>query len=152
MLICGSTWRRRGVTKRPPKIATSLGFRHQYARAREAQAEVYADDIIAIADDDAQDALADVKGNPVPNLARLNRDRLRIDARKWVISRLLPRYARKLVLEGGEKPVALDLPVREMARRMAFTGATVEFRQGNRLRIRPYRAAFLAHLSPASVT
>ncbi len=56
----------------------------------------------------------------MPNLARLHRDHLRIDARKWVISRLLPRYAKKLVLEGGEKPVAVDLPVREMARRMIF--------------------------------
>ena len=97
-----------------------MGFRHQYARAREAQAEVYADDMISIADNDAQDQLEDVKGNPIPNLARLNRDRLRIDTRKWMVSRLLARYAKKLVLEGGDKPVSLDLPVREMARRMIF--------------------------------
>ena len=65
-------------------------------------------------------ALLDAKGNPVPNTARLNRDRLRIDARKWVIGRLLPRYAKKLVLEGGAKAIPVELPVREMARRMIY--------------------------------
>ena len=95
-------------------------FFRQYARAREAQAELYADDIIEIADADDEDALLDAKGNPVPNTARLNRDRLRIDARKWVIGRLLPRYAKKLVLEGGAKAIPVELPVREMARRMIF--------------------------------
>ncbi len=95
-------------------------FLRQYARAREAQAELYADDIIDIADADDDDVLKDAKGNPVPNTARLNRDRLRIDARKWVISRLLPRYAKKLVLEGGKTPIPVDLPVREMARRVIY--------------------------------
>ncbi len=92
-------------------------FLRQYAR--EAQAELYADDIIDIADADDEDVLLDAKGNPVPNTARLNRDRLRIDARKWVIGRLLPRYAKKLVLEGA-KPIPVDLPVREMARRVIY--------------------------------
>ncbi len=89
-------------------------------RAREVQAELYADDIIEIADADDEDALLDAKGNPVPNTARLNRDRLRIDARKWVIGRLLPRYAKKLVLEGGAKAIPVELPVREMARRVIY--------------------------------
>ncbi len=95
-------------------------FLGQCARAREAQAKLYADDIIDIADADDEDALLDAKGNPVPNTARLNRDRLRIDARKWVIGRLLPRYAKKLVLEGGAKAIPVELPVREMARRMIY--------------------------------
>ena len=76
-------------------------FLGQYARAREAQAELYADDIIEIADDAGEDALEDAKGNLVPNMARINRDRLKIDARKWVVTRLLPRYAKKIVHEGG---------------------------------------------------
>ncbi len=95
-------------------------FLGQYARAREVQAELYADDIIEIADDADDDVLKDAKGNPVPNTARLNRDRLKIDARKWVVTRLLPRYAKKLVHEGGEKPVAvaLELSDREIARQI----------------------------------
>ncbi len=37
-----------------------------------------------------------------------------------MISRLLPRYAKKLVLEGGKTPIPVDLPVREMARRVIY--------------------------------
>ncbi len=76
----------------------------QFARAREAQAELYADDIIEIADGADEDAI--------------NSARLKIDARKWVVTRLLPRYAKKIVHEGGEKPVAVELSVREAARRV----------------------------------
>ncbi len=77
-----------------------------YARAREAQAELYADDIIEIADAATED--------------EINSARLKIDARKWVVTRLLPRYAKKLVHEGGEKPVAvaLELSDREIARQI----------------------------------
>ncbi len=81
-------------------------FLGQYARAREAQAELYADDIIEIADAATED--------------EINAARLKIDARKWVVTRLLPRYAKKLVHEGGEKPVniALELSDREIARQI----------------------------------
>ena len=51
------------------------GFRDQYARAREWQAELYADEIVDISDScaDAQKA------------------RVRIDARKWTAVKLLPK-------------------------------------------------------------
>ncbi len=83
------------------------GFPGQYARAREAQAELYADDIIEIADEATED--------------EINSARLKIDARKWIVTRLLRRYAKKIVHEGGEKPVgvAVELDVREAARRIA---------------------------------
>lgn len=51
-----------------------------YARAREAQAEGYADEITALADE-AQGLDA----------AGVNAMRLRVDARKWIASKLLPR-------------------------------------------------------------
>lgn len=63
-------------------------FRDQYARAREEQAESLADEITEIADtaEDAQIA------------------RLRIDARKWVASKLKPkRYGDRLELSGELK-------------------------------------------------
>jgi hypothetical protein len=50
-------------------------FREQYARARELQAELRADEIVDIADA-AKDAA---------------RARVRVDARKWVAAKLLPR-------------------------------------------------------------
>jgi len=60
-------------------------FRDQYARAREAQADSYADDIADIADDKALDP---------------NDKRVRIDARKWLAGKLRPkRYGEKIVQE-----------------------------------------------------
>jgi len=64
-------------------LALDAEFSAQYARAREEQADYYADEIIEIADT-AEDA----------NLARL-----RIDARKWKASKLRPKkYGEKLDL------------------------------------------------------
>jgi len=66
-------------------------FREQYARAREVQAETHADEIVTIADGVS---CAD------PSAIDVARDRLRIDARKWVASKLLPKkYGDKLQQE-----------------------------------------------------
>lgn len=74
------------------------GFRDQYARARESQAETYADEIVDIADE-AEDA----------QLARLQ-----IDARKWAASKLAPKkYGDKVTQElTGAEGAPLDLTVR----------------------------------------
>jgi hypothetical protein len=61
-------------------------FREQYARAREEQAECLADEIVGIADGDNEDA------DP-------QRDKLRVDARKWVAAKLKPKkYGDKQLL------------------------------------------------------
>lgn len=57
-------------------------FRDQYARAREEQAETLADEIVGIADGDPS-----VEDSAVMTA----RDRLRLDARKWVASKLKPK-------------------------------------------------------------
>lgn len=57
------------------------GFSDRYARACFARAQVWAEETVDIADGyDAQDVA---------------RDRLRVDARKWHVSKLLPGYAEK---------------------------------------------------------
>lgn len=62
-------------------VAEDETFREQYVRAREIQAETLADDIISIADGPkgADDSI------------KTARDRLRVDSRKWVASKLLPK-------------------------------------------------------------
>ena len=61
----------------PDKIA----FSEQYARARDCQADFYADEIIDIADE---------LGEGVDSNA-INIARLRIDSRKWKVARMSPR-------------------------------------------------------------
>lgn len=64
-------------------LAANETFRDQYVRAREVQADVLADEIIDIADGkraEYESGEADVQ-----------RDRLAMDARKWVAAKLKPK-------------------------------------------------------------
>ena len=63
-------------------------FSDNYDRALEARAHLHAEEIVTIADGDGPDAPVD-------------RDRLRVDARKWTASRLLPKkYGDATTLKG----------------------------------------------------
>jgi hypothetical protein len=73
-------------------VSQNEEFREQYVRAREIQAETHADDIVAIADGTS------LGGEEKVSLTA--RDRLRVDARKWVASKLLPKkYGDKIDVE-----------------------------------------------------
>ena len=81
---------------------------NKYARAKELQAEFMAEQIIEIADDGTNDYMTIVKGDTeynVENKEVTNRSRLRVDARKWVASKLYPKkYGDKVdVTTDGEK-------------------------------------------------
>lgn len=64
-----------------------LKFRQQYARAREAFADAIFNEVIDIADSARKD---------------YNRDKLRIDTRKWMAGRLAPKkYGDRVAVEHG---------------------------------------------------
>lgn len=65
-------------------------FREQYAHARDIQAEYLLDEMIDIADDSINDYEI-VEGQERVNHEHLNRSKLRIDARKWVIEKQSPK-------------------------------------------------------------
>jgi hypothetical protein len=70
-------------------------FRRLYELGRSLQLEGLADDIIDIADNGTQDCIErkGPNGTTVVRVDhdRIKRDRLRIDGRKWMVSRLLPK-------------------------------------------------------------
>ena len=66
-------------------------FRNQYARAREAQADVLAEECVDIADESHADSFIDEDGKTKVNFEHIQRDRLRVDARKWYASKLVPK-------------------------------------------------------------
>jgi hypothetical protein len=69
-------------------IEANEGFRNKYARAREDQAELMADQLLAIADDMSNDVSGELK---MPNAVAVQRAKLQIDTRKWIASKLLPK-------------------------------------------------------------
>ena len=64
---------------------------NQYARATEVRADIIFDDILAIADENTNDTSINENGIEVVNNDVIQRSRLRIDARKWVLSKLNPK-------------------------------------------------------------
>jgi hypothetical protein len=78
-------------------------FLNIYTRAREDQADTLADEIIDIADDATHDTTVNPEtGYECANTEWLARSRLRVEARKWVASKLKPKkYSDKLNLEGN---------------------------------------------------
>ncbi len=81
-----------------------VGFAERYARAREAQAEAWSDEIVEISDDTAKDTHVTVYEGGVertsPNTEWLGRSKLRVDSRKWLMAKLHPgRYGDHLKVE-----------------------------------------------------
>ena len=85
-------------------------FVQLYARARENQADFLADEIIEIADDKSGDVIETDNG-PIENREFSSRSRLKIDARKWVASKLKPKkYGDKVDVTSDNKAInQLDL-------------------------------------------
>ncbi|CAN7520950.1 hypothetical protein LJR071_003540 [Pseudomonas sp. LjRoot71] len=111
----------RNVCKQPgmPSMTTVLrwlgddamaAFRMQYACAREAQADLLAEQILDIADEECTMVRADKHGSNdddgeghtevVFDSTAVARNRLRVDARKWLASKMAPKkYGDKLQTE-----------------------------------------------------
>jgi len=66
------------------KAGTGAGFSAKYARAREQGYERLAEEILEISD-------ADCTVDGKPDNALVQQARLRVDSRKWLLSKLLPR-------------------------------------------------------------
>lgn len=80
-----------------------------YARAKDAQIELLAEEILDISDDATNDLMTIVKSNEayeVENKEVVNRSRLRVDSRKWLLSKLNPKkYGEKLDVTSGNEPI-----------------------------------------------
>lgn len=63
----------------------------RYARACEDRAELMADEILSISDNVGRDLIKLPDGREVVDNAVIQRDRLRVDSRKWLLSKLQPK-------------------------------------------------------------
>ena len=66
-------------------------FSTLYGVAKLKQADLLAEECLDISDDSSQDVIYDKDGNERCNSEFVQRSRLRIDTRKWLASKLLPK-------------------------------------------------------------
>jgi len=80
-----------------------------YALAREARADRLAEEILAIADDGSNDTFVDSGGEKRTDHDAIARSKLRVDARKWLASKMFPsKYGDKLDVKTNHTPSPLD--------------------------------------------
>lgn len=88
---------------------TNKMFLDQYARAKEESADAMSEEILDIADDGTNDWMTVNRGREtveVPNNEVLQRSRLRVDTRKWIMSKMKPKkYGDKLDMTSNGKDI-----------------------------------------------
>jgi hypothetical protein len=84
-------------------------FSKQYARATEERTEAMSEELLDIADDGSNDLMTVVKGDKsyeLENKEVTNRSRLRVDTRKWLMSKMKPKkYGDKLDVTSDGKAI-----------------------------------------------
>lgn len=94
--ICQSR-RLPSVTTVKDWIVKNPDFAARYKIARQLQADYWAEETIEIADDGRNDTYVDEDGKQCTDNDVIQRSRLRVDARKWIVGKLHPKVY-------GEKP------------------------------------------------
>jgi hypothetical protein len=83
-------------------------FSHNYARAKELQAEFLKQQIIDIADNASDDLEFDKLGNEKMNREFVERSKLRVQTRQWLMGRLAPKeYGDKKQEEDTAKEITI---------------------------------------------
>ena len=83
-------------------------FSDKYALAREQQADFYFEEILEIADNNQSDTYEDEKGNIRTDHEVVNRSRLRVDTRKWIVARLAPKKYGDHVVEAENIQITVN--------------------------------------------
>ena len=86
-------------------------FEAAYAEARRVGCQRLADELVEIADEGINDTYVDANGNRRTDHDVVNRSRLRVDTRKWLLSKMLPKvYGDRVALDhAGSIGVAREL-------------------------------------------
>jgi hypothetical protein len=98
--ICRDEDMPKEATFRAWLIDDKNGIYTQYAMARDIGLDVMADQLLDIADDSSNDTYQTEDGTERTNQEVIARSRLRVDTRKWYLSKLAPkRYGEKQAVE-----------------------------------------------------
>lgn len=81
-------------------------FMQQYNKAKQEAADALAEEILDIADEGTNDFMENKKGDIVYNREHVERSKLRVDARKWLMSKMKPKvFGEKLDMTSDNKPL-----------------------------------------------
>lgn len=105
-------------------LSNDRAFQDQYAMARDEQAETFADELVSISDEQEYEKV-EIDGVPLAvkfDSTAVARNRLRVDTRKWVASKLKPKkYGDRQVIAGDpEAPILTVSDAQLDARLMAL--------------------------------
>lgn len=82
----------------------------QYARAMDIRSAIMFEQIEEIADDASEDVAFDNNGNPKQNSEFIQRSKLRVDARKWMLARMNPRkYSDSMNIDHTSKGAKIEI-------------------------------------------
>lgn len=91
-------------------------FREQYARAMESRSDAMFEEMIDIADCKVDDTFEDDKGHIHINFDVIQRDRLRVETRKWALSRMNPKKYGDSIKVGGDEDNPLHATITTITR------------------------------------
>lgn len=95
-------------------------FRDNYVRARDAYADVVFDDCMDIADRASNDFTIDSEGNIVVDHEAINRAKLMIDTRKWMLGKMKPKkYGEKIDVTSSDGSMTPPTVLRFVAAKAA---------------------------------
>jgi hypothetical protein len=93
-------------------IDNDASLLQQYTRALEYKADVIAERITKVSHNRNNDFYTDSEGNVKPNPVAVQRDRLIMDADKWLLSKIAPKkYGDKVTIDGelkGLQPLTIE--------------------------------------------
>lgn len=105
-------------------LAKVEGAKERYEIAVQRRTERYVEEMTQISDDGLNDTYTDDQGNTRTMTDVIARSKLRVDTRKWIASKLLPKtYGDKVTTEvtGADgKALIPELSETDIARRVAF--------------------------------
>lgn len=103
-------------------------FSESYAHAREAAADKMVIETVAIADDGANDTYLDEDGNPRVDTDVIQRSKLRVETRKWLLARMAPKtYGDRIeTVHSGEIKKTSELTDEELDAQIAARQAALQ--------------------------
>lgn len=94
-----------------PKNDREREFEKDYRKARQIQSEILSDELLEIADDGINDYMTNRYGERVVDNEAVNRSKLRVHTRQWILKQLQPKVYGDSITQKITDPDGKPLPI-----------------------------------------